>query len=103
MFVHAVYFTLRGDLTPADRERFVAGLQSLRTIASVTQAYIGVPAATDRPVIDRDYSYALVLVFVNEAAHDSYQVDPVHDRFREECSPFWERVRIYDSVSESEE
>ena len=103
MFVHAVYFTLRADLTPADTERFDAGLQSLRAIASVTQAYIGVPAPTDRPVIDRDYSHALVLVFVNEAAHDSYQADPVHDRFREECSPYWERVRIFDSVSESEE
>jgi hypothetical protein len=103
MFVHAVYFTLRGDLTPADHARFVDGLQSLRTIGSVTQAYIGVPAPTDRPVIERGYSYALVLVFVNQTAHDAYQVDPVHDRFREECSPFWERVRIYDSVSESEE
>ena len=101
MFVHAVYFTLREDLAPADRARFVAGIQSLRTIESVAQGYIGVPAPTDRPVIERGYSYALVLVFADQAAHDAYQVHPVHDRFRDECAAFWERVRIYDSVSET--
>lgn len=99
MFVHAVYFWLREDLSPAERERFVAGLRSLRGIDGVVQGYIGVPAPTDRPVIDRSYSWSLVLVFANEANHDAYQVDPVHDKFRAECSPFWTTVRIYDSVT----
>ena len=40
----------------------------------------------------------LVLVFADERAHDAYQVHPVHDRFRAECSPCWESVRIFDSV-----
>lgn len=99
MFVHAVYFWLREDLGPAERERFVAGLRSLRGIRGVVQGFIGVPAPTDRPVIDRSYSWSLVLVFANEADHDAYQVDPVHDKFRAECSPYWTIVRIYDSVT----
>lgn len=99
MFVHAVYFWLREDLSRAERERFVAGLRSLRGIDGVVQGYIGVPAPTDRPVIDRTYSWSLVLVFANEADHDAYQTDPVHDKFRVECSPFWTIVRIYDSVT----
>lgn len=99
MFVHAVYFWLREDLSRAERERFVAGLRSLREIDGVVQGYIGVPAPTDRPVIDRTYSWSLVLVFANEADHDAYQTDPVHDKFRVECSPFWTIVRIYDSVT----
>ena len=32
MFVHAVYFWLRSDLTVAERAHFVSGLHSLRDI-----------------------------------------------------------------------
>ena len=99
MFVHAVYFWLREDLTPVEREHFVSGLRSLRGIDGVVQGYIGVPAPTDRPVIDRSYSWSLVVVFANEADHDAYQIHPVHHRFRGECSSYWTSVRIYDSVT----
>lgn len=100
MFVHAVYFWLRDDLTPDERTRYEAGLRSLAAIEGVRAAYIGSPAPTDRPVIERGYSRALVLVFDDEAAHDAYQVHPVHDRFRAECGGFWTAVRIFDSVSD---
>src|SRR3954471_21237068 len=100
MFIHAVYFWLRPDLGSADRKKFEAGLRSLRTIEGVREGYIGVPASTDRPVIERGYSRALVLVFADQAAHDAYQVHPVHDRFREECGGSWTAVRIYDAVEE---
>jgi len=103
MFVHAVYFWLRDDLSAAERERFAAGLRSLRAIEGVRQGYIGVPAPTDRPVIERSYGRALVLVFADQAAHDAYQVHPVHDRFRAECGGLWTTVRIYDSVSDGAE
>lgn len=98
MFVHAVYFWLRPDLTPKQRAAFEAGLESLRTIEGVETGYIGVPATTDRPVIERGYSRALVLVFADEAAHDAYQEHPVHDRFRKDCAGYWTSVRIFDSV-----
>ena len=98
MFVHAVYFWLRPDLTSDERDRMDAGLRSIRAIESVSQGYIGVPASTDRPVIERGYSRSLVLVFADAAAHDAYQGHPVHDRFREECGSLWTAVRIYDSV-----
>ena len=100
MFIHAVYFWLREDLTPEERDRFGAGVRSLRTIAGVQQAFIGIPAPTDRPVIERGYSNALVLVFADQAAHDAYQVHPVHDRFRDECGSFWSTVRIFDTVTD---
>lgn len=101
MFVHAVYFSLREGLTEAERAQFIAGLHALRGIESVREGYIGVPAATDRPVIARDYSHALVLVFPDVEAHDAYQQHPVHDRFRDECSSYWTGVRIYDSVGDT--
>ena len=98
MFVHSVYFWLRADLGDAERARFVRGVSSLTTIESVRHAWLGVPAPTDRGVIDRSYAYALTAVFDGPAEHDAYQVDPVHDRFREECGGYWTRVQIYDSV-----
>jgi hypothetical protein len=100
MFIHAVYFWLRPDLGRADRKKFEAGLRSLRMIEGVREGYIGSPASTDRLVIERGYSRALVLVFADEAAQEAYQVHPVHDRFREECGRFWTTVRIYDSVTD---
>lgn len=98
MFVHAVYFWLKPDLTPGQVEAFTQGLASLKTIESGTAAYIGVPAPTDRSVIERSYSYALTVVFEDQLAHDRYQADPIHDRFREQCQRYWDRVLIYDSL-----
>ena len=99
MFTHSVYFWLRADLADDERAQFVAGLRSLVGIDSVQRGWIGTPAATDRPVIDRSWSWSLTLTFADQAAHDTYQVDPVHYRFREQCSKYWTRVLIYDSVS----
>ncbi|MDQ6926623.1 MAG: Dabb family protein, partial [Candidatus Eremiobacteraeota bacterium] len=68
MFVHAVYFWLRDRLSDPERAQFVAGLHALRGIETVREGYIGVPAATNRAVIERGYSHALVLVFADQAA-----------------------------------
>lgn len=100
MFVHCVYFWLRDDLTADEERRFTRGLRDLVGIGSVERGYVGTPAPTDRPVIDRSYSYALVVAFRDRAAHDAYQEDPVHDAFREHCSSLWTDVKIYDFVEE---
>lgn len=99
MFIHSVYFWLKPHLTAEQRAQFWAGVRSLTQIESVTQSYVGTPAATDRPIIDRSYSCALVVVFDDEAGHEAYQVDPIHDRFRQECALFWMKVQIYDAVT----
>jgi hypothetical protein len=99
MFIHSVYFWLRDDLSPEAKSRFVDGIRSLTTIDSVHTGFIGTPASTDREIIDRSYSYALVVAFTDEAAHEAYQVHPVHDRFREQCGGSWKKIVIYDAVS----
>ncbi len=99
MFVHSVYFWLKPDLTEEQRAKFWDSVRSLRTIESARQCFIGTPASTDRPIIDRSYSCALVLLFDDQAGHDLYQDHPVHDKFRVECSPFWSKVVIYDAVT----
>jgi hypothetical protein len=101
MFIHAVYFWLRPDLTADERARYDAGVRSLLAIPGIAHGWIGAPAATDRPVIERGYSRALVVAFPDAAAHDAYQVHPVHDRFREDCGGMWTRVQIFDSVTDA--
>ncbi|PTY05404.1 transcription-repair coupling factor [Opitutaceae bacterium EW11] len=99
MLVHSVLFWLRPDLSPADRNAFRAGLESLRAAKTVESLYIGCPAPTpDRPVIDRSYAFALTIVFKDVAAHDAYQVDPLHLAFVENHKAKWTRVQIYDAA-----
>jgi hypothetical protein len=96
-FVHIVNFWLRKDLSKEERQQFEAGVRSLGTISTLDFFHLGVPASTNREVIDRSYDYCLICIFKNKADHDVYQVDPVHDKFRETCSPLWDKVLIYDS------
>lgn len=97
MFVHHVLFWLKDNLNSDDIQIFEKGVQSLLQIEDVKYGDVGKPAATDRPVIDRSYSYSLLTVFENEAGHDAYQLHPVHKKFVSECSNLWEKVKIYDS------
>ncbi|MEO6528263.1 MAG: Dabb family protein [Gemmatimonadaceae bacterium] len=99
MFVHSVYFWLRDDLSPVGRSIFIDGMRSLATIETVEHSFIGTPAVTTREIIDRSYSYALVLGFADRAAHDAYQVHHVHDTFREQCGGSWKKIVIYDAIS----
>ena len=99
MFVHTVFFWLKADLTPQQLSTFREGLISLTTITTVRNAHIGVPAATNRPIIERSYSYALSVQFDDERGHDYYQQVDIHERFRQACSSFWSKVVIYDSIS----
>ena len=99
MLVHTVYFWLKPDLTAAQREEFRRGVESLAGIKSVEKVYVGVPAATTkRPVIDDSYSFALTVLCRDVAAHDAYQVDPIHLAFVETFKTFWTRVQIYDAA-----
>lgn len=98
MFVHTVYFWLKKDLTPEQRANFRQGLESLTGIGAIKAAYIGEPAPTDRPVIDRSYTYGLTVLVDSIEQHDAYQVDPLHTAFVENYATYWERVVIYDAV-----
>ena len=99
MLAHSVYFWLRPDLNEQEIKQFQDGVRSLTTIESVRFGFTGTPSSTDRPIIDRSYSCALIVVFDDMAGHDLYQAHPIHDKFRIDCAPFWTRVVIYDAES----
>jgi hypothetical protein len=96
MFVHSVYFWLDRSLTRADEERFKQRLEDLGRIPSVKHCFVGRPAATNRPIIDRTYSFGLTLVFNDAAGQDAYQVHPIHEDFVKDCAKMWIRVYICD-------
>ena len=96
MLSHVVLFWLKPDLTPAQRQEFETRLRALGTIPGIAKFHVGAPASTDRPVIDRTYSFGLNLVFPDMAAHDAYQVHPTHQAFVDNCKAFWTKVLIYD-------
>jgi hypothetical protein len=99
MLVHSVLFWLKPEITVEQRSEFRRALETLQGISSVDAVYIGTPAATaKRPTIDASYSFALTVLCRDVAAHDAYQVDPLHKAFVAKCSAWWTRVQIYDAA-----
>ncbi|MDQ3017192.1 MAG: Dabb family protein [Bacteroidota bacterium] len=95
---HNVYFWLQNPESASDRGFFEASLKKLMTNSKYVETYhIGVPAATDRPVIDRSYTYVAVMSFANAADQDAYQVEEAHLTFLQESKHLWTKVVIYDS------
>jgi hypothetical protein len=98
VFVHHVLFYAPATASDADRAKLLEGLQMLRGIPAIQFAHIGTPAATDRAVIDRAYTYSWLCVFESAAAELNYQEHPIHDEFRQQYARYWEKVVIYDAV-----
>ncbi len=98
MLVHTVYFWLKPELTAQQQADFVRAVSKLGDIKAVEKIYVGRPAMTEkRPIIDSSYSVALTVICKDVAAHDAYQVDPIHLEFIAACKTFWHRVQIYDA------
>jgi len=101
IFIHHVYFWLAEPANEKHKKQLIEGLKKLSRVTTIQKFYIGQPAATSRDVIDSSYSVSWCLFFSSTADQDSYQVDPIHLRFVEECKHLWKRVLVYDSVNVS--
>ena len=97
IFVHHVYFWLKNPGSKADKDKLVEGLQKLSKVRTIKMFHIGQPADTNREVIDRSYAVSWLVLFDNKADQDSYQSDPIHLKFVEECASVWNKVVVYDS------
>jgi hypothetical protein len=98
MFIHHVYFWLKNPGNKEDTAKLIDGLKKLSKVKTIKQYYIGKPASTSREVIDGSYDVSWLLFFENAADEASYQTDPIHLKFIEECSPLWQKVVVYDSI-----
>ena len=99
MFIHHVYFWLKNSGNKEDKAKLIEGLKKLSKVNTIKSFYIGQPAATRRDVIDSSYDVSWLLFFDNAADQDSYQTDPIHLKFVEECSALWTKVTVYDTIN----
>ena len=97
MLAHHVLFWLKADTTAEQKEAFKKGLESLAEIENINTLHIGTPAPIERPVVDVTYTFSLLLIFPDMAAHDVYQVHPIHKAFLDQFRSFFEKVIIYDA------
>ena len=98
-FIHHVYFWLKNAENADERNQLIGVLKKLSAAKIIKDFHIGVPAATNRDVIDSTYAVSWLLLFANKEAQDSYQTDPMHLTFVDECSHLWNKVVVYDTVS----
>lgn len=98
IFIHHVYFWLKNKDSKEDLQKLIRGLEKLSKIDYFKSFHIGVPASTNREVVDSTYAVSWMVIFKNAADQEKYQSDPVHLKFIDECSALWERVVVYDTV-----
>ena len=98
-FVHHVLFWLVEPDNPKACASFEGALRDLVSIDLIVASHIGVPAATNREVIENSYTYSMVVTFKNKADQDAYQVHPDHLKFIEKYGHLWNRVMVIDTES----
>lgn len=97
MIAHHVLFWLKADMTEEQKTAFRKSLDTLQFIDVVKFFHVGTPAPIERAVVDTSYTFSLLLVFEDMAAHDVYQVHPLHKAFLDEFRAFFDKVTIYDA------
>ncbi|WP_240338278.1 Dabb family protein [Aquimarina sp. BL5] len=98
-FVHTVYFWLNNPESKEDRKLFEESLNKfLETSKYAKTNFIGIPAGTDREVVDNSYTYALVVTFSSKEEQNLYQKEEAHLLFIKEASSLWNKVQIYDAI-----
>ena len=100
VFKHTVFFWLKNPEKKADREAFEKSLKKFIDNSLFVQSkHLGIPAKTNREVVDNTYTYCLQVTFKNKEEHDKYQAEEAHKIFIEESMALWEKVLVYDSVN----
>jgi len=98
IFIHHVFFWLNDPASKENLNALIDGLEKLSHAKTIRQFHIGMPASTNRAVIENTYSVSWFLLFDNREDQDSYQVDPIHLNFVKECSHLWSKVVVYDTI-----
>lgn len=98
MLVHNVYFSLADNSEAAQDSLVAACHEYLTGHPGMTSFFAGrrmVELA--REVNDVEFDVCLSISFVDQAAHDLYQVAPRHFEFIEKNKSNWKHVRVFDS------
>ena len=96
--MHTVVFWLKPDIPgtiPAEMAEFYN--ERITGVVGVESVFVGRPAGSEREVVDSSYQLLSSVLFKDAAAQAAWQVDPVHDAFRDRFGPHFERVVVYDN------
>jgi hypothetical protein len=98
LFAHNVFFTLR-DRSEEARKKLVSACYScLEDHPGVLSFAAGTRAEEYvRDVNDANFDVSSHMLFRSKEDHDRYQNAPEHNRFVQENSGNWARVRVFDS------
>jgi hypothetical protein len=97
-YVHTVFFWLKQPDNLQDREKFEHELSTfLRNSKYAQTNFIGLPPKATREVVDDSFTYKLVVTFASAQDQASYQVEPAHETFVENCKDLWQKVIVYDA------
>lgn len=97
-FKHTVFFWLKEPKNELHRKAFETSLKKfINNSIFIKSKHIGVPANTNRDVIDSSYTYCLSLGFNSKEDHDKYQEEAIHKLFIKESKHLWRKVLVYDS------
>ena len=99
VFVHHVYFWLKRPSNEEDKKNLIEGLNILSGASVIDGSHIGIPAETNREVIDSSYNVSWLLIFKNKEDQDTYQTHPMHLQFIADCVHLWEKVVVYDTIA----
>ena len=98
--IHHVFFWLK-EPDEANEKELIKGLLTLKAVPQVKKLLVGVPASTEkRDVVDNSFHVSELMYFDNVKDQDAYQVHPVHKAFVDQYSHLWERVVVYDMITE---
>ena len=97
-FMHNVYFWLKADVSPSDKQELILLLKSLKAIDSVRSISVGTPAMTPRPVVDNSYDVALLVSFDDREGHDHYQTHQIHLDVVNKINRMIDHFVVYDAL-----
>jgi len=100
MHVHSVYFSLHDNSDTAKQHLIDECKQYLAAHPGIVFFACGVLTPDlNRPVNDRDWDVGLHIVFQDQATHDQYQVDALHNEFVARNKDTWAKVRVFDTTA----
>jgi hypothetical protein len=102
MLSHNVYFTLKDQSEDKKQELVAACEKYLKPRQGVVFFDAGVLCEElNREVNDQDWQVGLHVIFDTKENQDIYQTAPEHLQFIEENKENWEKVRVFDTISNS--
>jgi hypothetical protein len=93
LFIHHVYFWLANPKAKKIMLHCSKVCRHLSKVPSIKHYHIGVPASTNRDVIDTSLPAIMAAYFDSKEDQDAYQVDPVHLHFVDTCKHLWKTVK----------